>query len=133
MLNLAISQISNGNVEEGMGKLFKLNYDFPGDINVRRAIAWGHLLQGNKENADRVYAEILADEAVAGTDFLNAGYAKWFMSRIDEAVELFRKYVSSLGEENGKGVLANEFASEKKLLDDNGITVSERHIMVDLV
>lgn len=133
VLNRAISQVSCDNIHEGMAALFKLNYEHPGDNNVKRGIAWGYLLQGKALDADRVYAELLdGGESTAG-DKLNAGYAKWFLSQVGEAVSLFREYISLIGTECARQALFDEFVSDRRLLDIYGVSSAERCIMIDLV
>jgi len=132
-LNRAISQISDRKVDEGMATLFKLDYEQPGNKNVKRGLGWGYLLQGKAEDADRVYTELMALGDSSPSDKLNAGYAKWFLSHVGEAVSLFREYVSSIGKKDGKQVLCDEFRDENLLLESYGITPTEINIMVDLV
>ena len=131
-LNLAVSQIYANKVDEGMNLVFKLYYDHPNDLNIERALAWGHLYQSKPDLAETVYERILKSGNTVCEDYLNAGYAKWFQLKIENALELFSRYV---GDEKNNGVgrsLPEMFKNDRSLLDKYHISVSEAKIIADL-
>ena len=71
------------------------------------------------------------------TDCLNAGYCQWFLSNVEEAIDLFRQYVTKAKKERrrpGGGNLLNEvFAMDADLLQQYGIGMKEAFVMEDLV
>lgn len=129
-LNLAIAQISNDKTEEGMNGLFKLSFEYPDDDNINRALAWGYLVQGKADNAFSIYDTLINNRNHIAADYLNAGYAKWFLSDITSAISLFRKYMSS---SENKHDISENFDEDKKLMDIYNVTTAELKIMTDLV
>lgn len=133
-LNLAISQICSDKTEEGMATLFRLSYEQPDNLNVKRALAWGHLLNGNAEKAEAVYDVLTNNANCIPTDFVNAAYAKWFQQKIAEAVDSFRSYITKRKESENKVVsLYEEFRADQELMKKYNISGAEQRIMCDLV
>ncbi len=136
-LNLAVSLMNNDEIEEGMSLLFKLNYDHPENLSIQRSLAWGYLLQQKPQQAAPIYKRLLANKRRMPTDCLNAGYCQWFLSNVEEAIDLFRKYVTKANKERrrpGGGNLLNDvFAMDADLLQQYGIGMKEAFVMEDLV
>ncbi len=132
-LYLGISQIYNGNVPTAMKTLFRLNYECPDDDDVRRTLAWGHLMEGKPAEAGRIYDKLLESCGKLPADVLNAAYSKWFVREMEAAVALFRQYVELRADGDGTDVLPGDFTSDRILLDRNGISSSECHIMLNIV
>lgn len=136
-LNLAVSLMNNDEIEEGMSLLFKLNYDHPENLSIQRSLAWGYLQQQKPQQAAPIYERLLANKHRMPTDCLNAGYCQWFLSNVEEAIDLFRQYVTKAKKERrrpGGGNLLNEvFAMDADLLQQYGIGMKEAFVMEDLV
>lgn len=136
-LNLAVSLMNNDEIEEAMSLLFKLNYDHPENLSIQRSLAWGYLQQQKPQQAAPIYTRLLANKHRMPTDCLNAGYCQWFLSNVEEAIDLFRKYVAKAKKERrrpGGGNLLNEaFAMDADLLQQYGIGMKEAFVMEDLV
>lgn len=136
-LNLAVSLMNNDEIEEGMSLLFKLNYDHPENLSIQRSLAWGYLQQQKPQQAAPIYKRLLANKHRMPTDCLNAGYCQWFLSNVEEAIDLFRQYVTKAKKERrrpGGGNLLNEvFAMDADLLQQYGIGMKEAFVMEDLV
>ena len=96
-------------------------------------MAWGLLVQGSLEQADKLYDSLVSDAENTAADFLNAGYCKWFGNRVEAAVGLFCRYLDLLKETTPKHALLNDFKSDAELLKANGIGRTEQLIMEDLV
>lgn len=133
-LNLAIAQLCTDQRPEAMAALFRLAWEQPDNLSVRRALAWGHLLSGQPEKAEPIY-KALADEGHSQpTDHVNTGYALWFQSRVAEAVDAFRSYLSQRPKgEGGAEALVREFRADSQLLRQYGIGPVEQRIMCDLI
>lgn len=127
-ISLAVARLHCG--EDAMPTLFRLGYELPDDNRVKRAIGWGHLLSNEAAKACAVYDTLLNGDGGMATDYLNAGYANWFLSHTADAVALFQKYLGALGVEHD---ILDDFARDDALLRLYGITEAERHIMVDLI
>ena len=134
-LLLAIAKLHLGKIEEGIQLIYKLDIEQPDNLYVKRALAWGLLLQGKCERAEAIYTKILQREDVQGDDYFNAGYAKWFIRKMDEAVDCFRKCIKNTGQEtdNENDFLVKRFAEDEKLLNARGISLTEQKLMCDLV
>ena len=136
-LNLAVSLMNNDEIEEGMSLLFKLNYDHPENLSIQRSLAWGYLQQQKPQQAAPIYERLLANKHRMPTDCLNAGYCQWFLSNMEEAIDLFRKYVTKAEKERpipGDNTLLHDvFAMDADLLQQYGIGMKEAFVMEDLV
>lgn len=136
-LNLAVSLMNNGEIEEGMSLLFKLNYDHPENLSIQRSLAWGYLRQQKPQQAAPIYTRLLANQYRMPTDCLNAGYCQWFLSNMEEAVNLFKQYVAETNKERplpgGNILLHDVFAMDADLLQQYGIGMKEAFVMEDLV
>ena len=131
-LNHGIALISGGQVDKGMALLFKLSYQYPYDIDAIRAIAWGYLMQGKPENADAEYTKIFGSGKQVDSDYLNAGYAKWFSRDVREAANLFRSYVEIMRKNERWASISFDFDEDEKLLLLYGVGDSECRIMADI-
>lgn len=136
-LNLAVSLMNNDEIEEGMSLLFKLNYDHPENLSIQRSLAWGYLRQQKPQQAAPIYKRLLANQHRMPTDCLNAGYCQWFLSNMEEAVNLFKQYVAETNKERplpgGNTLLHDVFAMDADLLQQYGIGMKEAFVMEDLV
>lgn len=136
-LNLAVSLMNNDEIEEGMSLLFKLNYDHPENLSIQRSLAWGYLRQQKPQQAAPIYTRLLANQYRMPTDCLNAGYCQWFLSNMEETVNLFKQYVAETNKERplpgGNTLLHDVFAMDADLLQQYGIGMKEASVMEDLV
>lgn len=136
-LNLAVSLMNNDEIEEGMNLLFKLNYDHPENLSIQRSLAWGYLRQQKPQQAAPIYMRLLANQHRMPTDCLNAGYCQWFLSNMEETVNLFKQYVAETNKERplpgGNTLLHDVFAMDADLLQQYGIGMKEAFVMEDLV
>ena len=70
-------------------------------------------------------------------DSLNAGYCKWFLMKIPEAVELFQNFKltrsSQMQNDQDHQSLFDIFVMDSKLLRQYHIQTAEVYLMMDLV
>ena len=136
-LNLAVSLMNNDEIEEGMSLLFKLNYDHPENLSIQRSLAWGYLRQQKPQQAAPIYTRLLSNQHRMPTDCLNAGYCQWFLSNMEEAINLFKQYVAETNKErpmpSGNTLLHDVFVMDADLLQQYGIGAKEAFVMEDLV
>lgn len=130
-LNTAISLINDDKAEEGIKILYELYYKHPEDIDVQRALAWGHLCNKNLEQASKLYNGILDSEAKNMGDFLNAGYCAWFKGDLEKAVSLFKGFVKRTALPKEKA-LKEKFDDDKNILDKYNIPDIDRQLMMGL-
>ena len=133
MLNKAVSQLCDGKLEEGMAVIFRLDYEYPEDNNVRRALAWGQLLKGDARKACDIYDALIEGGRCIRADFLNSAYARWFIGDMEKAVDRLRGYVSYNGDNMSYEELESAIAEDRNVLEAYGITGPEIKIMTDLV
>lgn len=137
LLNLSISMINNDQVEEAMRHLYKLNYEHPGNLHVRRALAWGYMNERKNDQAERVYDQLIAENNHVTADYLNAGYCKWFQAKIEQAVKLFKTYEQKRANDPHYSTaflpLKEIFKMDRKLLELNEIRPVDSAIMADIV
>lgn len=117
----------------GMQVLFRLNYEHPDNIDVMRSLAWGYLMSGRADDAVILYDRLLNTAEPSGSDVLCAGYANWFLMRVDAALKHFRKYLDTMRQKTPTYSIATDFEEDKALFDNNDITESERNVMEYLV
>ena len=136
-LNLAVAYINDNQVENGMKYLFKLSYEYPENLSVKRSLAWGYLRKNENEQALQLYNQLMAHKNHIPSDFLNAGYCLWFDSKIEEAVEKFAHYEMM---RNEKGIaqgndesLHDVFNLDAPLLNQYHVGKEEAAVMEDLV
>ncbi len=132
-LNLAISQINSDNADAGMKLLYRLDYENRGEINVKRALAWGHLWLKRLEQADALYQEILTHKTCNASDYLNAGYCNWFAGRVDLAITLIKQSVAA-SENVMKSTedVMRQFEKDKVLIDKYDIGEIEQKMVAEL-
>jgi tetratricopeptide (TPR) repeat protein len=131
LLGLCITLLKLGETDEAMRTIFKLDYEHPNDINVRRAKAWGLMEQGKLEQAREEYTLITADKRTVDADQLNSGYCEWFMGNIEAALNHFRNYVNMQEEKDYD--LRNDFLHDVNTLQRHGITDIDMVLMLELV
>lgn len=100
-------------------------------------LAWALMADGQALKAQKFYDALLSGGGnVNADDYLNAGYCKWALQRVSEAVDLFRAYLNETdgGEADGNNdLLFNALMADRDILLCNGIPAVEIPIMADLV
>lgn len=135
LLDKAILQVNTSDYKLGMNVLFKLNYEHPSDANVMRAMAWGHLRDKQPDKALDVYMKLFEKGNKASADYLNCGYAKWFINDIEGAAGMFKRFMKTfpdVDENSGRKQLASEFFTDEQLLKSYEITPIDEKIIIDL-
>ena len=130
---MSLALINSGEVSEGMNRLYRLDYENDSDRNVKRAIAWGHMMNHKPDEAERIYDVLVADGSGVADDLLNCGYAKWLLHKNGEASRMFGRYTAAVEAGNISGCLAAAFAEDKNLLDKYGVGDFEKVIMRESV
>lgn len=124
----SLSLINSGEAQKGLEDLFRLDYQHPDNPNLKRALAWGYLMDSKPAEAERIYDRLMGEESIIDSDLLNGAYAKWMQSKNNEAVQLLARY-----SEDGAHDLADDFEADRSLLDLYNIGDYERTIMIDVV
>ncbi len=132
-INKAISQINGGNLDDGMKVLYELYYNDTSDRTVRRALAWGLLLQKKPDEAERIYLTLLSDNKSINADILNTGYSLWMQRKMEDAATMFKRYADNQNKLDKAFDLKNDFEADADMLNLYGVDQAERYIMLDLV
>lgn len=130
-LYLSISKINNGEVNAAAKLLYKLNYDYPQDLSVKRALAWAELWMKNIQQARNIYDTILATAKNVTNDFFNMGYCHFFEGNVKEAVHFLQRGVR-IGQTDHQ-MFRKQLNMDKPLFDHYNISDVELKILADLV
>jgi len=121
-LEYAVTLIGIGRYEEASNILFKLDFDYPDDLTIKRVLAWNMMEQKKLEQAEKEYAFILNSNKNVPADFLNAGYCQWFKGNIEKATSLFCRFCKATDKDHDNTykhtsfLLSDEFLRDSKIL-----------------
>lgn len=129
-MNRCVALLKLGRTSEVREELFRLDYQYPEDMNVKRVLAWAMLSDNSLDKASLLYDTLLTSTP-AHEDYLNAGYCQWAMGNIQRAVELFREWMVKSGKSTEQ--LLEEFRSDADTLEMYGISETDCFLMLSLV
>ena len=129
-MNRCVALLKLGRTSEVREELFRLDYQYPEDMNVKRVLAWAMLSDNSLDKASQLYDTLLA-ATPAHEDYLNAGYCQWAMGNVQRAVELFREWIVKSGKSTEQ--LLEEFRSDADTLEMYGISETDCFLMLSLV
>ena len=132
-LNYGISLVCSGKTDEGMNIFFKLDYEHPDDANIMRALAWGYLFKGKADEAEKIYDQLIASDNHIAADYLNCGYAKWFLSKVKDSVAQLRRYIATRKSSEAGFDISSDFNDDKRLFQLYVIPHAAINIMLDLL
>lgn len=115
---------------EAREELFRLDYQYPDNMNVKRVFAWTMLLDKSLDKASQLYERILSDAPMA-EDYLNSGYCWWAQGNIGQAKNSFQAWITMT--KGNKDRLLEEIRNDQKVLDLYGITEIDCLLMVNLI
>lgn len=115
---------------EAREELFRLDYQYPDNMNVKRVFAWTMLLDKSLDKASQLYDCILSDAPMA-EDYLNSGYCWWAKGNIGQAKNSFQAWITMT--KGNKDRLLEEIRNDQKVLDLYGITEIDCLLMVNLI
>ena len=115
---------------EAREELFRLDYQYPDNMNVKRVFAWTMLLDKSLDKASQLYDRILSDAPMA-EDYLNSGYCWWAQGNIGQAKNSFQTWITVT--KGNKDRLLEEIRNDQKVLDLYGITEIDCLLMVNLI
>ena len=129
-MNRCVALLKLGRTSEVREELFRLDYQYPDDMNVKRILAWAMLSDNSLDKASQLYDTLLTSNPVH-EDYLNAGYCQWAMGNIQKAVALFREWLAKSGKSAEQ--LLNEFRSDEETLSMYNISETDCFLMLSLV
>lgn len=125
-----VALLKMGKFSEVREELFRLDYQYPDDMNVKRLLAWAMLSDDNLEKASQLYDTLLS-ECPVHEDYINAGYCQWAMGNIERAVEYFRDWMARSGGDTEQ--LLKEFRRDTDTLSKYNISETDEYLMLGLV
>ena len=129
-MNRCVALLKLGRTSEVREELFRLDYQYPEDMNVKRVLAWAMLSDNSLDKASQLYDTLLA-ATPAHEEYLNAGYCQWAMGNVQRAVELFREWMVKSGKSREQ--LLEEFRSDADTLEMYGISETDSFLMLSLI
>lgn len=129
-MNRCVALLKLGRTSEVREELFRLDYQYPEDTNVKRVLAWAMLSDNSLDKASLLYDTLLTSTP-AHEDYLNAGYCQWAMGNVQRAVELFREWMVKSGKSREQ--LLEEFRSDADTLTMYSISEIDCFLMLSLV
>ena len=129
-MNRCVALLKLGRTSEVREELFRLDYQYPEDMNVKRVLAWAMLSDNSLDKASQLYDTLLTSTP-AHEDYLNARYCQWAMGNVQRAVELFREWMVKSGKSTEQ--LLEEFRSDADTLEMYGISETDCFLMLSLV
>ena len=129
LLNHAVMLIKCNRASEANNILFRLNYEYPEDRNVLRALSWCLLMEDKNEKSLEVFERLLSSGKVTPVDNLNFGFAKWISGNALEAADYFAKFA----EAENLHKLTHEIDDEREFLKCHDIVEVDMCMMLDLV
>jgi tetratricopeptide (TPR) repeat protein len=95
-LNMGHCLLELNRYAEALKCYFKVEYLSPENKKVWRPIAWCSFLSGKPEQAEK-YLLRLIEEGPNKHDFMNMGHVQWSLGNRKQALEYYRKSISSEG------------------------------------
>lgn len=127
-INLSICEMNCGDTSTALNRLFKLDLNDDSNPVVRRALAWGLMMNHQAEKAESIYDNMKKGD-MKSEDMLNAGYCKWFLDKTGEAVERFRAFEKL----TGKGAFLSKAHEDRLLLEVYQIKNLDIQLMNDMI
>lgn len=128
MLNKAVCQVNMEAYEDALKILFRLDYEHPDDMKVKRVLAWALTCEGKLEQAQQLFQQVLEKSTPHPSDYHNYGYCLWLDGRISEAVAKFRQ-----GDELDGNVGGSAHTLDENWLRQRGISPTEIKMMAALI
>lgn len=120
-----VAMFHTGRLAEGVNELFRLTFEFPEDMDVVRALAYGLLMQGKVVQALKSYTALI-EKSPVGTDRLYAAYCHMHQKEWGRAIGLLQRYANGKRER-----LAKAFADDQALLALLGVSDADLQILED--
>lgn len=134
-LEYAVTLIGMRYFEEASKILFKLDFDYPENITVKRVLAWNMMEQKKLGQAEKEYSFILSSKNCVPADYLNAGYCQWFMGNIKNATSFFSQFCKAtkcLHYHVISDALYDEFNRDSKILKKYKISKFDKEMVISI-
>lgn len=98
MLNAATAALETGHIDRALQLYYHADYLKVNDEEIKRAIAWGEMLAGHLDKAEKEYA-IITSGTPKASDWLNAGHVAQLQGNYQKAADRYRNAARD-GQEN---------------------------------
>lgn len=134
-LKLVVSLLNIGEIEEALPLLYKLDFEYPDNRNVSRALAWALLIHKEPEKSLTRYNKLLSMTSALSTDYLNGAYANWATGHIEVTTDCFARYFTLQKKDACvcRDLLRKQFEKDATVFSLYAISQVEQCIMLDTV
>jgi len=132
-LNAALCMSFLGRQDEAQEILYKLNYEFPDDLRVTRALAWVLTEQKKYPQAIKLYNVLLAIDTPDVDDLLNNAYCQWFSGDVAGAIASFKLFLEKKPSEREFNIESEFRTVEASRLSAHGISSVQVSLMLDVL
>lgn len=135
--NYLMAVVNSGKAAEVINDVYRLDFQQPDDISVKRIVGWALLLAKRPEQAEKVLSAIRRGDfgEPQSVDILNLAYAKWAENDIPETITLLKNYVHEecrkWTDGNFESNLIPIINSDKPFLDAYNLTDWDVSLMMD--
>lgn len=131
-LNYCVALSKAERYADATNLLYRLDIEHPDSISVIRVLAWNLMGLNKLQQAEREYRRITKSSEAENGDWLNAGYCQWFLGNINEAVAMFKTFISFQGKNTSSNIY-DEFINDRSFLLSHGIDEIDILLMTDIV
>ena len=114
--------------DDALTRFYKVDYLKPDYPKAWRAIGWCAFLAGHNDRSIEYYEKLLNGKPTAN-DCLNAGHAYFVAGNIQMAVSLYRRSLKAMGTQQ----FESEFAKDRQLLIEKGVSEQDIPLLLDLI
>lgn len=137
-LNFSVCLTNLERYDEAMRILYKLNYEYPEDINVSRVMARALVGTGKYEQARKIYETMEEAGKSDDGDMVNRGYCEWFAGNNKAAADCFARCLKARYPDAGSTVwreqgMTDVMVCERQFIKSHGITETDIQLMLDLI
>lgn len=93
-LNYCVALSKAERYTDATNLLYRLDIEYPDYIPVIRVLAWNLMGQNKLQQAEKEYKRILKNNETENGDWLNAGYCQWFIGNTNEAINMFKTFMT---------------------------------------
>lgn len=122
-----------GRVDEASGELFRLYFEKPDDIQVKRNMAWAYLFMKKPEKSSELFDKLIADGDREWTTLVNAVYAYAFTGNVEKVKTLYGNLMEVLREQEitEKSEVVDLLTRETLLVDMYNFSRTDFDVLLD--
>lgn len=132
-LNACIAMMQQEKYEEALKMLYRLDFTYEGNEDIKRHIAWALLMSGKIEKARDQFLKITnnGSSTTNSENYIGLGYCHWLLRETNKAVDSFKNYLQN--ENTSVNTLTGRMRDDIKLLNKHQIDENEIYMMSDVI